>query len=442
MRRQSNWLTRAASVAGLLAVSWLAGPARAQEPVEPIPGAGAEAQTITLLDAQRDGLVELEARGKGEDQVRLVIRSKTPSRLNVVLPPGLVASASAGQIGGGFQSMGLGAPTDQAGAFGRFDGEAGFRARAIDAGAKADVVVPAGQTVDLTLPAICLNFGAPTPTPKDAFTVVAVEDYTSDERARKALRSLATIGTSQKVAQAVAWNVFNEVSFPQMARVAGKKINAHEMALASRFVDVLDVSGADLVDPAYLREARVFVRLRSAGMPDAEVSRLARELESQRLFGLPVRVVEELPAADAGLASLLLDVAIGGAESGRSAARVNVQTRAMGRESWLSLGTIGMQVENPSTGLDGGTLADTMDGAIARSFVRTKVVRRSPGRTTLAIENRLPMSISSLTLRAGQSQEVSGLVDLVGVGLSPARATTTAIPAATGTVERVSFNGL
>lgn len=444
MRRQSIWLARAATAAGLLAMSWMTGPARAQEPADPIPGPAAETRTVALLDAQRDGLVQLEARGKGDDQVRLVIRSNTPNRLNVVLPPGLVASASVGQLGGGFQSMGLGAPTDQPGAFGQFRHEVGFRSRALDArNAATDIVVPAGQTVDLTLPAVCLNFGLPTPTPKDSFTLVAVDDFTSDERARKALRSLATLGTSQKVAQAVAWNVFNDVTFPQMLSQASKKLNPHEIALAARFVDVLDMSGgADIVDPAYLREARVFVRLRAGGASGAELARIVQELESQRIFGLPLQVVENLPTANTGFASLVLDVSLSATDKTQSAARVNVQTRAIEREGWISLGNVGIQMENPSSGLDGATLANAMDREIARSLVRTKVVRRSPGRTTLAIENRLPMTISGLTLRAGQSEGVSGLVDVPGLGLGPARTTTTVIPAAHGVVEGVVFNGL
>ena len=59
------------------------------------------------------------ARGNGEDKVHSDLRNTSSERLNVVLPAGLVASAGSGQFGG-FQSMGLGVPTDNAGSFGEF----------------------------------------------------------------------------------------------------------------------------------------------------------------------------------------------------------------------------------------------------------------------------------------------------------------------------------
>lgn len=78
------------------------------------------------------------------------------------------------------------------------------------------VTVPVGKTIDLTLPAVCLNFGMPTPTGRDRFELMDVNEFTGDPRARKALRSLATLGTSQGVAQAAMWRVCNDVPFELM----------------------------------------------------------------------------------------------------------------------------------------------------------------------------------------------------------------------------------
>ena len=165
-------LVRAITASGLLTCSML-GASAAGEPQEPIPGADAQAETVKVLDAEKAGTLAVEVRGQGQDRVRVSLKNTSARRLNVVLPPGLVASSAVGQAGrgggggGGFQSMGLGAASNRSGGFGQFAGgraEPGFQSVAADP-TPAGVVVPAGQKVDLEIPAVCLNFGLPTPTP-------------------------------------------------------------------------------------------------------------------------------------------------------------------------------------------------------------------------------------------------------------------------------------
>ena len=76
--------------------------------------------------------------------------------------------------------------------------------------------MPAGHKVDVDIPSVCLNFGLPTPTPRDRFRLVDVDDYSKDPRVRKALRCLAGLGTSHGTAQAAMWRVCNNVPFELM----------------------------------------------------------------------------------------------------------------------------------------------------------------------------------------------------------------------------------
>ena len=90
---------------------------------------------------------------------------------------------------------------------------------------------------------------------------MTVEEYTTNPRIRKALRSLATYGTSLGVAQSVMWRVCNDLSFEAMVEQGGKIMNTHEVALAARFVEALDAStGGDLVDPSALSAAAFLCR--------------------------------------------------------------------------------------------------------------------------------------------------------------------------------------
>src|SRR4051794_2714104 len=125
-------LARAWSAAGLLTCSMLAAPAMLRaEPQEPAPTAAPATETVRVLDARHAGDVALEVRGQGQDKVRISLRNTSAKRLNVVLPPGLVASSATGQRGAGFQSMGLGTPNNRPGSFGQFrglnGGESGFQ---------------------------------------------------------------------------------------------------------------------------------------------------------------------------------------------------------------------------------------------------------------------------------------------------------------------------
>ncbi len=438
MTRRHVRPVRAATAAGLFATLLAAAcPAVADQPGRPAPGP--DDATMTVLEARDAGAIALDVRGAGADHVRFAIRNTTDRRLNVVVPPGLVASATAGQ---GFQSMGLGLPSNQPGSFGQFRDAradtAGFRSLAPDAdhSAPAGLVVPAGQTVRFDVPSVCLNFGKPTPTPGDQFTVVDVADYTTDPRVQKALRSLSTLGTSQQVAQAAMWNVANRMSFDDLATQGVAKFNSMELALAERFVAALDASGdARLVDPAYLDEARILVKLEGRGRRATDAARLASELQGERLLGLSARVVGD-ETTTAMAPALLVQVTLDDSDTAKVAVRYNP-----GHGPVRSLGNLNLSLDGPTADLDGPALAAALDRAIARTFVAVKPVSRNGEGTTFRIENRLPFTLAQMVVNAGTARSVAP-VTLSALGVGPFRAGRTTLPAAKGTVERVVLNGL
>ncbi len=447
-------LARAITAAGILTCSTL-GAFASGEPNEPIPGVVAPAETVKVLDAEKAGSLAVEVRGHGQDRVRLTLKNTTSKRLNVVLPPGLVASSSVGQGaaggaaggggGGGFQSMGLGATGNRSGGFGQFagqNGQAGFRSVAPVNEAKAGVTVPANQSVDLEIPAVCLNFGLPTPTPRNTFRLVDVDDYSKDVRVRKALRTLATLGTSQGMAQAAMWRACNNVPFELMLAKGEKVVNPAEVALASRFLDALDQS-SESFDPAYLTEARVFVTVEGDGLLAKDAKRLGAALDGLRILGLPTRLVAAGEVPKAASPALHLGVRIGIGPQGETRGRVTVQAaRGLGEANdWTTLGQVAFREGSNPAALDAASLARVLDRSIGSAFVSAKVARRSPGVTTLRIENRLPFTVSNLTVKAGSSAG-SPLMTLNGLGVGPNRSGLATIPAANGSVENVELNGL
>lgn len=424
--------------AALLACSLPApAPCRAQDP-------GASTETVAILDAQRAGDLDVTVRGAGHGRVKFAMANTSNRRLNVVLPPGLVAAATTSQ---GFQSMGLGVPTDQPGRFGRYQGPTasgpGFRSMPADEadGEGEGVAVSPGQTVEVYVPAVCLNFGVPTPTPKDVFRLVSVDDYTPDPRARKALRSLATLGTSQGVAQAVAWHVFNGMTYAQMAKLASQYLNASEISVAARFVEALDASAAhETVDPAYFRDGRILVRVRGEGTLGKVAARLNGELAGTRVFGLPVQVVEEVEPSHSRPASLLVDVVLSGDPAGRVGARALVRfNSAVG--GWARLGGVDLGRNLDVNAVNGEALADVIDRALAAQYVSATPARRGEGTTTVRIVNRLPFTLADVVLRTGRDDDAPR-VTVESFGLGPFRNAFASIQAPGGTVERVVLNGL
>jgi hypothetical protein len=411
--------------------------------------------TVNVLEAARAGDLNALARGQGQDRVHLTLHNRSTRRLNVVIPPGLVAASAVGQgagggaggRGGGFQSMGLGSVANRDGAFGEFRGtnaapEGLQSIAATEDALSRHVTVPVGETVELSIPAVCLNYGAPTPTPRDSFKLMDVANYSTNPRIRKALRSLATFGTSHGVAQAVMWHVCNDLSFDEMALQAGKVMNLQQVALAARFVAELDASrNGELVDPASMTHDRVFVQVVGEGRLGADARRLSRELEGMRLLGMPIRLVDadQLPSTSAP--AIYLRVVLTDSRTGETGGRI-MASSCSEANAWLPLGRTTFRDSSSVTVLDGSTLAKAIDRAVASTFVTVKPARRSVGSTTLKVENRLPFTITDLTVKAGTSSG-SPAVPFQGVGVGPNRSVLLPIQAATATlVERVEVNGL
>jgi hypothetical protein len=409
--------------------------------------------TVDLLQASKAGELMVVTRGHGQDQVRMTIKNNSSRRLNVIIPPGLVAASKVAQPGGagggrggGLQSIGLGSVTNREGAFGEFQGEpvAGLRSVAPTADpVTRSVAVPAGETIEVSVPGVCLNYGLPAPSGRDKLTLLDVGTYTTDPRVRKALRSLATLGTSHGVAQAVMWRLCNDLPFEVMMEQAGGKVmNAHEIVLAVRFVEALDESaGSDLVDSSSLSDSRLFIEVQGDGPLTSHAKRLQDQLEGLRVMGLPLKVTETEKLSASSAPSMALKVILTEAKTGETRGRI-VVTACAQPNAWAPFGKVPFRENSSITVLDGTTLCRAIDRAMAGAFVAVKPARRAVGSTTLRLENHLPFTISNVTVRAGNSSGAPS-VPFQGVGVGPARSALLPLQAASASlVEHVELNGL
>ncbi|MHB1559398.1 MAG: hypothetical protein ACYC61_18265 [Isosphaeraceae bacterium] len=429
-----------------------AAPARPAIGDEPsAPPAGLATDTVDILQAGKTGELSVAVHGHGQDKVRLTLRNSGKRRLNVIIPPGLVAASRVAQAGGGgaggrLQSIGLGSVTNREGAFGEFQADApagGLRSVPVtgEPGSRS-VAVPAGESIDVSIPGVCLNYGRPAPTPRDTLSLMDVDTYTTDPRIRKALRTLATVGTSHGVAQAVMWNLCDDLSFEQMMEQSGKVMNASEVALAARFVEALGESTeGDTIAASAFADARIIVKVEGQGALAEDARRLTAKLDGMRILGLPVKAVEGDTTPACSAPALGIRVILTDSQTAETRGRIVVSTIGSSG-SWTSLGNTSFREPSSISVVDGATLARSIDRAVSGAFVTVKPARRVVGSTTLKVENRLPFTITGVVVRAGNSSGAPS-VPFAAVGVGPARSALLPLQAASASlVEHVDLNGL
>lgn len=114
-------------------------------------------------------------------------------------------------------------------------------------GAAKPFTVPAGKTLTIRAPTVCLDHGRREPTTRIPYRMVALETVSEDQRLPVILGGLANGHLSQKVAQAAAWHVSSGRTWDQLAaevidRAGGDPdlpvFSAGELAAARRAVEV------------------------------------------------------------------------------------------------------------------------------------------------------------------------------------------------------------
>jgi hypothetical protein len=110
-------------------------------------------------------------------------------------------------------------------------------------------LVPAGKTVAVRAPTVCLHYGRREPTPRMSYRLVAIETVSEDPRLALILGGMAHGHVSQKVAQAAAWHLSSGRTWEQLAAEVIKQaggdpdlpfFSAAELAAAQRAVAVAD----------------------------------------------------------------------------------------------------------------------------------------------------------------------------------------------------------
>jgi hypothetical protein len=113
--------------------------------------------------------------------------------------------------------------------------------------ASAPFSVPAGKTIAVRSPTVCLDYGLREPTPRLTYRLVPLDTVSQDQRLAVILGGLSTGHVSQKVAQAAAWHLSSGRTWEQLAAEVIKQaggdpdvpfFSAAELAAAQRVVAI------------------------------------------------------------------------------------------------------------------------------------------------------------------------------------------------------------
>jgi len=205
---------------------------RRVEPAKPV------ATTVEFFSAIKAG--DLDARFIPRDSKRATVwvENKTGKPLSVQIPAGFagvpVAAQMFGGPGGGFPPIGgppggspqaVGAPGNNfpGAAFPPLGGPGGGPG-GVPGGLVGFFSVPAGKTIKVKVPCVCLEHGKPDPKPRIPYKIVPLESVTTEPGVAGVLARLGEGKYSQRVAQAATWHLANGMTWEELDEKRIKRI--------------------------------------------------------------------------------------------------------------------------------------------------------------------------------------------------------------------------
>lgn len=246
MRPRNQWLGLMAAIVTALmmqSVTEAAEPSRRERSkpkTRPIvtPHFDPSAERVELFDGMAEGNLETKVVAMNAHQGYVLISNATEEPLTVELPKAFVAVPVLKQFGGGgggFGGGGLGGggggglggggqgggQQNQGGGFGGGGqgggGLGGGGGMGGGGGGQGFFSIPPEKTVKVPYVGACLNHGKADPNPRAKYTIIPVDQYTSDPILTELITMLGSGRLPQQAAQAAIWNRTDNMTLEQLA---------------------------------------------------------------------------------------------------------------------------------------------------------------------------------------------------------------------------------
>jgi len=185
-------------------------------------------EAVEFFAAVKAGEVEARLIPRDSRKATVWVENKTDKPLAIRMPLGFAAVPVLAQFGGppggfhGFPPPGgdrngapqmLGAPGNNFPNM-NFAGPGGGPGGAVDGFLPPGIFnVPAEKTIKARVPCVCLEHGKPNPNPRIPYEIVPLEDVHDQPELAELLAMLGQGGYSQRVVQAVAWHLANDMTW-------------------------------------------------------------------------------------------------------------------------------------------------------------------------------------------------------------------------------------
>ena len=395
-KTMSDWKLAAALVSGVMILMSTPSAAHAADPAKAKPKA--ELPSVSLFDAVKNGDISVEAKGAGDGGMTVTLKNKTHRKLRVVLPPGLVASGASGQMGGmggmggGMGGGGMGGGMGGGGMGGGMGG--GFRSVPPTLLPSADL--NPGQTREMATRLVTISSADPSnpvaiPAKDEPLKLSDISQVSNDPKVAKALRRLAADKAPNSLAQLVMWNVSGGLSWENIATLSADWSNPHELVMAKRFVQNLDLLGNGETGE---------LRYEITATPElkAIADELAATLKGQLVLGLKAEAgVAEAPTGPA----IGCKIALAGTTD-KPQAEVHVLTSDGEGQAWTAVGKFNLPVRRSEEKVKSVEFADSFAEGVLGRLVRAQLSKgpRVKGKETyyVRIDNASPLLLNGLAI--------------------------------------------
>ena len=488
---------------------------------------------VGLLEAARSGAITFAAEGTGDGRMTVRLTNNTSRKLKIVLPPGLVATGATGQMGGmgggGMGGMGGGGmggggmggggmggggmggggmggggmggggmgggggarmltmpPTmglmqvgmlimnlvepeswnraslmsgmggmgggmggmggggmGGGGMGGMGGGGMGGGFRSVPPAELPSATLAPGQTRDLKTRLVSLE--APTPEGRPALpaqgeplTLGDASQSQATPRVQAALRRLARDGAPDSVSQAALWAAAG-LPWADVARLARPWANPQELALARQLVESLDAA------PDAADSGRLLIEVTARDPEQAPLAaKVVAALAGRTMLGLAVEAT--IPARPAGPSVACKLQLAGPAEKPEASAQLSASDPIKGE--WAPVGKFALTVP-PAGDRRADALADALAEEMLARLVKV-TLRKTPPSTgpiavpakasnayTIRVENYSPLMLNGLAVAGVGAKADEPARILAGISLSPRR--TLAVPASAEVVEKLGL---
>jgi hypothetical protein len=177
-------------------------------------GPNQDAAQVDLFEGMRNGDLAVKFIPRDSREGRLTIENKTKKPLSVKLPEAFAGVPVLAQMGAAAAPGGAGAKVG-GGNQGMGGGMGGMGMGGMGGGGM--FYIAPEEAKSLKVPMVCLEHGKAEPRPTTPYTIEPIESFTDRPAVKELCRMLGAGQINQRVAQAAAWYLNNDMTWQQLA---------------------------------------------------------------------------------------------------------------------------------------------------------------------------------------------------------------------------------